>query len=80
MTRKTVQQTRTFTAFDASGEAYTIYERRAYLEIPLLAGGAVGGKVDRWLETSGGDLVSRIEKGRYRTTSAELVSDDPDAP
>jgi hypothetical protein len=80
MSRKTIEQTATFTARSANGKAYTIHERTEFIDANTRDGAdrLAGQKSYR---TADGETVNYVSKGKYRTLSGvDLVSDDRGAP
>ncbi len=69
------KHTGTFIAYDADGNEYTIYVFTKFIE-------RIEGR--KSLNTSDGEAVDRIGKGRYRVLTGfgdvEVTSDDPAAP
>ncbi|MCP4571467.1 MAG: hypothetical protein GY838_03880 [bacterium] len=81
---KSEELTNTFTARDADGNEYQICEYTPIIELRTLSGDGHRAKgMLRRLETSEGQVVSRIDEGEYEILGgfeAILVtSDDPSA-
>ncbi|MGD0541616.1 MAG: hypothetical protein ABSB33_08875 [Tepidisphaeraceae bacterium] len=76
-----IKRTKSFTATDPAGAEYTIHEFTKFIDVGT-RDGAHHEPGFKSLQTSRGQAVNYVSKGRYKLVfpEIELTSDDPDAP
>jgi len=83
MSRKYTKHTSTFTAHSEGGREFSVHIFTDYDQTASFGAGTNRVEGPKTLRTPDGDLVERIDKGKYRILGVEKIdifSDDPNAP